>query len=144
MAGTKAVIKLSVMQRDVEQDCVDCAAEALTRFDEQRSVAQFMKRELDRKYGSTWHVIVGHAFGSFVTHEERSHLYFFIRDVGFLVWRTAAAAISPSMVGRTPGTVVPENDQEANPPPPQQPQSKAAASAAVNAAAQRGQAAAAQ
>lgn len=115
MAGTRAVIKLSVMQRDIEQDCVDCAAEALTRFDEQRSVAQFVKRELDRKYGSTWHVIVGHAFGSFVTHEERSHLYFFINDVAFLIWRTASAAISPSMLGRTPGTVVQENDDEANP-----------------------------
>ena len=112
MAGTKAVIKLSVLQRDVEQDVVDCAAEALTRFEEQRSVAQFMKRELDRKYGNTWHVIVGHAFGSFVTHEERSHLYFFIRDVGFLVWRTSDAAISPAMVGRTPGTVVGDGEEE--------------------------------
>jgi dynein light chain LC8-type len=106
MAGTKAIIKLSVLQRDVEQDVVDCAAEALNRFEEQRSVAQFMKRELDRKYGNTWHVVCGHSFGSFVTHEERSHLYFFIRDVGFLVWRTNDAAISPAMVGRTPGTVV--------------------------------------
>jgi dynein light chain LC8-type len=112
MAGTQAIVKLSVMQRDIEQDCVDCAAEALTRFQEQRTIAQFMKRELDRKYGNTWHVIVGHNFGSFVTHEERSHMYFFIRDVAFLVWRTASAAISPAMVGRTPGTVVGEEDED--------------------------------
>jgi hypothetical protein len=40
---------------------------------------------------------VGHSFGSFVTHEERSHLYFFIGTVGFLVWRTVDAAVSPAV-----------------------------------------------
>jgi dynein light chain LC8-type len=109
------------MQRDVEQDCVDCAAEALTRFNEQRSVAQYIKSELDRKYSSehasTFHVIVGHQFGSFVTHDERFHLYFFIRDIGFLIWRTENASISPSMVGRVPGVVVAESSaaEEMNP-----------------------------
>lgn len=91
MTGAVAVVKLSAMRPDIEQDCVDCAAEALTRFTEQRAIAQWMKRELDSKYGAVWHVIVGHSFGSYVGHEDTSFVYYFIGDVGFLVWRTLGA-----------------------------------------------------
>lgn len=90
MAGTEAVIKISAVPSDIEQDCVDCAAHALfdKQIKEQTAIAQFMKRELDRKYGSTWHCIVGRQFGSYVSHDDKNYLYFFIGDVGFLVWAT--------------------------------------------------------
>ena len=92
--GAEATVKLSCMNRDVEQDCVDCAAEALTRFPEQRAVAQWMKKELDRKYGTVWHVIVGRHFASYVGHHDTSMVYFFIADVWFLLWRTNGPAAS--------------------------------------------------
>ena len=98
MAGTKAIIKLSVMQRDVEQDCVDCAAEALSRYTEQRAIAQWMKRQLDGKYGAVWHVIVGHHFGSYVSHDDKSFIYFFVGDVAFLIWRSKGP-VSPDYTG---------------------------------------------
>lgn len=102
MAGTEAVVKMSVMHPDIEQDCIDCAAEALTRFTEQRSVAQWMKRELDRKYGSVWHVIVGRHFGSFIGHQDRYMAYFFIRDVGFLLWQTNGSASAGGLASPAP------------------------------------------
>jgi dynein light chain LC8-type len=98
MAGTAAVVKVSAMAADQEQDCVDCAAEALNRFKEQRAIAQWMKKELDSKYGAVWHVIVGHSFGSYVSHDNMNFVYFFIGDVGFLVWRTKGA-VSPGYAG---------------------------------------------
>ena len=30
-----------------------------------------MKKEFDKKYGPTWHAIVGRSFGSYVTHETK-------------------------------------------------------------------------
>ena len=101
MAGTKAIVKLSAMKEDIEQDCVDCAAEALRQFQEQRAIAQWMKRELDSKYGAVWHVIVGHSFGSYVSHDDTSFVYFFIGDVGFLVWKTKGA-VPPGYTGPPP------------------------------------------
>ncbi len=89
MAGTEVVVKISAMHRDIEQDCVDCAAFALTKLNEQKAIAQWIKRELDKKYGHTWHVIVGRHFGSFVSHDDKNYLYFFISDLGFLVWKTS-------------------------------------------------------
>eukprot|EP00758_Cryptobia_borreli_P012474 Tbor_TRINITY_DN5750_c3_g6::TRINITY_DN5750_c3_g6_i2::g.19541::m.19541/K10418/DYNLL; dynein light chain LC8-type len=90
MSGTKAIVKISAMGPDIEQDCIDCAAYALLdkKLTEQRAIAQFIKRELDRKYGTVWHVIVGLSFGSYVSHDDQSFLYFFIGDNGFLIWRT--------------------------------------------------------
>lgn len=93
MAGTSAVVKISAMHPDIEQDCVDCASHALhgLGLEEQKAVAQYIKRELDSKYGGVWHVIVGRSFGSFVAHDDRSCVYFFLGDVGFLIWRTESA-----------------------------------------------------
>jgi hypothetical protein len=90
MAGTKAVVKISAVSPDVEQDCIDCAAFALRelRLSEQTAIAQFVKRELDQKYGSLWHCVVGRQFGSYVSHDNGHFLYFFIDDCGFLIWRT--------------------------------------------------------
>jgi dynein light chain LC8-type len=98
MAGTAATVKASAMAADIEQDCVDCAAEALSRFAEQRAVAQWMKRQLDAKYGAVWHVIVGRHFGSYVSHDDKSFLYFFVGDVAFLIWRSKGP-VSPDYTG---------------------------------------------
>ena len=91
MTGTFATVKISALSPDIEQDCIDCAAHALheLKLTEQRSLAQFIKRELDRKYGCVWHCVVGRHFGSYVTHDEQNFVYFFIGDCGFLIWRTA-------------------------------------------------------
>ena len=97
MAGTTAVIKVSAMHADIEQDCVDCAAQALSTLQEQKALAQWIKRELDQKYGAVWHVICGRQFGSYVSHHERSFVYFFIGDLGFLIWRTEP---TPAVQGR--------------------------------------------
>ena len=93
MAGTEAVIKISAASPDIEQDCVDCAAHALfdLKMTEQTAIAQFLKKELDRKYlHKRWHCIVGRNFGSYVAHEDSSFVYFFIGDCAFLVWATSA------------------------------------------------------
>lgn len=101
MAGTEAVIKISAVSPDVEQDCVDCASHALfeKNLTEQTAIAQFIKRELDRKYGSVWHCVVGRHFGSYVSHDDKNFLYFFIGDCGFLIWATNA---QPSKVVSLP------------------------------------------
>jgi len=88
MTGTEAVIKISAMHPDMEQDAVDCAAHAYRTYDDQKAIAQFIKREFDKKHNPLWHVIVGKHFGSFVSHDVKDHVYFFIEDVGFLIWRS--------------------------------------------------------
>ncbi|XP_050340374.1 dynein light chain 2, cytoplasmic-like [Bactrocera neohumeralis] len=90
MAGTEVVIKESAMAWDQQQDCVDCAAHALNvlKLDDQSAIAQFIKTELDAKYGHRWHCVVGHDFGSLVGHEGKDFLYMCLNSTLFImVWR---------------------------------------------------------
>ena len=43
-----------------------------------RSIAMEIKKEFDKKYNPTWHCIVGRNFGSYVTHETKNFIYFYM------------------------------------------------------------------
>ncbi|KAH9589145.1 Dynein light chain [Trypanosoma melophagium] len=90
MAGTTAIVKESAMSRELQQDCVDCAAHALFELGlkEQTAIAQFITQELNSKYGSRFHCVVGRSFGSYVGHDSQYFVYFLIGDCAFLIWRT--------------------------------------------------------
>lgn len=89
MSGTQVVVEESAMSWDLQQDCVDCAAHALKnlQLNEQTALAQFIKKELDEKYGERWHCIVGHSFAAFVGHDTEYFIYFRIDNVYFCIWR---------------------------------------------------------
>jgi len=69
MAERKAVIKNADMSEDMQQECVNIASQALEKFNIEKDIAAFIKKEFDKKYNPTWHCIVGRNFGSYVTHE---------------------------------------------------------------------------
>lgn len=89
MAGVEAVIHDSAMAWDLQQDCVDCAAYALheLHITDQNKIAEFIKTEMDSKYGLLWYCICGHSFGSLVGHDEGNCIYFSIDNIFFLIWR---------------------------------------------------------
>ena len=59
------------MSRIAPQDAVDCATAALEKFNVEKDIAAYIKKEFDKTYNPTWHCIVGRNFGSYVTHETR-------------------------------------------------------------------------
>eukprot|EP00828_Plagiopyla_frontata_P004082 TRINITY_DN1139_c0_g2_i4.p4 TRINITY_DN1139_c0_g2~~TRINITY_DN1139_c0_g2_i4.p4 ORF type:complete len:119 (+),score=31.73 TRINITY_DN1139_c0_g2_i4:157-513(+) len=67
MADRKAVIKNADMAEDMQSDAVDCANQALEKFNIEKDIAAFIKKEFDKKYNPTWHCVVGRNFGSYVT-----------------------------------------------------------------------------
>eukprot|EP00397_Hematodinium_sp_SG-2012_P062611 GEMP01084836.1.p2 GENE.GEMP01084836.1~~GEMP01084836.1.p2 ORF type:complete len:111 (+),score=11.59 GEMP01084836.1:31-333(+) len=50
-------------------------------------VAQFVKKEMDKKCTGTWHVFTGKHFGAWVTHESQHICYFNLGQASFLVFR---------------------------------------------------------
>ena len=52
-------------------------------------IAEEIKKEFDYKYKKTWHCIVGENFGSFVTHESKTFIFFQIADVSVLLFKSA-------------------------------------------------------
>ena len=73
MSDRKAVIKNADMSEEMQQDAVDCATQALEKYNIEKDIAAYIKKEFDKKYNPTWHCIVGRNFGSYVTHETRYH-----------------------------------------------------------------------
>jgi dynein light chain LC8-type len=69
-AGPKAIIKNVDMSDEMQQESVDIASSALEKYNIEKDIAAQIKKEFDRRYGPTWHVVVGKNFGSYVTHGE--------------------------------------------------------------------------
>ncbi|CAO3619530.1 unnamed protein product [Cunninghamella echinulata] len=71
MSESKAVIKSVDMSNEMQQEAIDVSTQALEKFNIEKDIAAHIKREFDKKYGPTWHCVVGRNFGSFVTHGKQ-------------------------------------------------------------------------
>ncbi|WRT69278.1 uncharacterized protein IL334_006262 [Kwoniella shivajii] len=84
-----AVIKNVDMSEDMQQKAVDTVVLSLEKYDLEKDMAMFIKKEFDRLYGVTWHCVVGKNFGSFVTHETKNFIYFYLGPIAILLWKTS-------------------------------------------------------
>ena len=55
-----------VSAEDMQQDAIDCAAQAMEKYNIEKDIAAYIKKEFDKKNNPTWHCIVGRNFGSYV------------------------------------------------------------------------------
>ena len=88
MADRKAVVKNADMSEDKQQDAISTSAQALEKFNIEKDIAAFIKKEFDKKYNPTWHCIVGRNFGSYVTHETKHFIYFYLGQVAILLFKS--------------------------------------------------------
>ncbi|CAJ0561826.1 unnamed protein product, partial [Mesorhabditis spiculigera] len=70
--------KLEVKECDMGESeqfiCTDIVKTAQKLYELDKDVAAFCKEELDKRFGPTWHVIVGKSFGSRVSYEMNNFL----------------------------------------------------------------------
>ena len=83
-----AVIKNADMSEEMQLDAVDCASQALERYGIVKDIAAYIKKKFDKKYNPTWHCIVGRNFGSYVTHETKNFIYFYVGQVAILLFKS--------------------------------------------------------
>ena len=51
---------------------------AMMQTEDGLRVQATLKKEFDKKYNPTWHCVVGRNFGSYVTHETKHFIYFYL------------------------------------------------------------------
>jgi len=83
----KVVIKSADMSEEMQQDAVELAQQALDKYTVEKDMAAFLKKEFDRKYQPSWHCVVGKNFGSYVTHETKHFIYFYVGSLAILLFR---------------------------------------------------------
>ncbi|TEB36646.1 hypothetical protein FA13DRAFT_1727011 [Coprinellus micaceus] len=86
--GPKAIIKNVDMNEEMQQEAVDITSAALEKYNIEKDIAAQIKKEFDRRHGPTWHVVVGKNFGSYVTHETKHFIYFYVGPLAVLIWKS--------------------------------------------------------
>ena len=63
-------------------------SQALEKYNIEKDIAAYIKKEFDKKYNPTWHCITGRNFGSYVTHETKHFIYFYLGQVAVLLFKS--------------------------------------------------------
>ncbi|KAL2039255.1 hypothetical protein N7G274_007923 [Stereocaulon virgatum] len=84
----EAQIKSADMSDEMQQQAIDVSQTAFEKFSIEKDIAQYIKKEFDMRAGATWHCIVGRNFGSFVTHETKHFIYFYLGHCAILLFKT--------------------------------------------------------
>ncbi len=78
------------MPEEVRAEAVDMCVTAVEKHPgKYEAAAQNIKELMDKRCGSSWHVIVGEGFGFEVTHEMKNMLYMYFGVLGILVWKAS-------------------------------------------------------
>ena len=84
----KAVVKMAEMPNDMLDYAVSQALYGQENLCGEKEVAAHIKKVFDEKYKPTWHCLVGRNFSSFVSHEKNSCCYFYLGQMGVMLWKT--------------------------------------------------------
>ncbi|KAH8923291.1 dynein light chain 1, cytoplasmic-like protein [Atractiella rhizophila] len=76
------------MAEEMQHEAIEVAREAVDKFTVEKDIAAYIKKEFDRKYNPTWHVVVGKNFGSYVTHETKHFVYFYLGNIAILLFKS--------------------------------------------------------
>ncbi|OXB68224.1 UNVERIFIED_CONTAM: hypothetical protein H355_010487 [Colinus virginianus] len=87
MSDRKAVIKNADMSEEMQQDAVECATQALEKYNIEKDIAAHIKKEFERRYSPTWQCVVGRTFGSYVSHQTKHFIFFTVRDLHVLLFK---------------------------------------------------------
>lgn len=66
--------------RRVIEECTDFEANGL-------ECAETIKVEFDQRWSPHWHCVIGRNFGSFVTHETKSFIFFYLGDKAIMLFK---------------------------------------------------------
>ncbi|XP_019573952.1 dynein light chain 1, cytoplasmic [Rhinolophus sinicus] len=88
MCDQKVGIKNVDASEEMQQDLVECALQALEKYNIEKDIAAHIKKEFHKKYNPIWHCIMGRDFGSYVTHETTPFIYFYMGQVAILLFRS--------------------------------------------------------
>ncbi|KAI8870763.1 dynein light chain 2, cytoplasmic-like protein [Ramicandelaber brevisporus] len=81
-------VKAVDMVQKMQTELLDIAQAAFQKCQLEKDIAAEIKRECDQQFGPTWHVIVGRSFGSYVTHETKHFIYFYIGNKAVMAFRS--------------------------------------------------------
>ncbi|CAG2114208.1 unnamed protein product [Medioppia subpectinata] len=83
----KPAVRSADMSVAMQAVALEVGAEAVAKYTVEREIAAHIKKDFDRRYGPTWHCIVGRNYGSFVTHIQNNFIYYYIDKLAILLFK---------------------------------------------------------
>ncbi|KAM4652289.1 dynein axonemal light chain 4 [Discoglossus pictus] len=83
------LIRQTDMPEEMRVETMELCVTACEKFaSNNESAAKMIKETMDKKFGSSWHVVIGEGFGFEITHEVKNLLYmFFGGSLAICVWK---------------------------------------------------------
>ena len=85
------------MLEEMQQDSVECMTQALEKYNIEKDIAARIQ-EFDKKHKPTWHCIVGRNLGSYVTHETKHFIYFYLGQVAILLFKSGWITVTHPVI----------------------------------------------
>jgi dynein light chain LC8-type len=86
-AELKADVRSCKLGSRMKEQVLDFARQAIESSSVQTAVAKFVKTNMDKEFGPSWHVVVGREFGMSLSHGQDAVMYFYLGDIAVLVWQ---------------------------------------------------------
>ncbi|ODV83273.1 hypothetical protein CANARDRAFT_30051 [[Candida] arabinofermentans NRRL YB-2248] len=77
------------MSEEMQSKVFEIVSKTISKPEKPVQIAAFLKKEMDKEYGPTWHCIVGKSFGSFVSHESGCFIHFYVDTLAILLFKTS-------------------------------------------------------
>ncbi|XP_013383817.1 dynein light chain 4, axonemal-like [Lingula anatina] len=86
---TYPLIRHSDMQDEMRVEAMELCVTACEKFStNNETAAKMIKETMDKKFGPSWHVVVGEGYGFEITHEVKNLIYmFFGGNVAITLWK---------------------------------------------------------
>ena len=86
---TYPMVKQTDMPDDIRAEVMEMCVNACEKHTtNNENAAKMIKEALDKKYGTSWHVVVGEGFGFEISYELKNLMYmFFAGNVAVCAWK---------------------------------------------------------
>ena len=83
------LVRYSDMNEEMRTEAMELCVTACEKFStNNEAAAKMIKESLDKKFGSSWHCVVGDGYGFEITHEVKNLLYMFqAGTTAITVWK---------------------------------------------------------
>ncbi|KAK9971122.1 hypothetical protein ABG768_027014 [Culter alburnus] len=88
MPKTSTEIRRSDMSNEMEREVLQVALLAVNMYEKNMDIAEYIKKEFDRKHGGTWQCIIGDC-AYFITHKSNSYICFSVDGERIVLFKTA-------------------------------------------------------
>ncbi|KHN81484.1 putative dynein light chain 2, cytoplasmic [Toxocara canis] len=83
----KAEVKETDMEPSMVEACIEITLTAQKHYSFDKDVAAYIKEECERRFGPTWHCVVGKSFGSRVSYEMQHFVLLRRRRVSIMIFK---------------------------------------------------------